>query len=203
MRLTQRCGQRCPLLRVRAVWTRDPETWRSFYTLLCKPDLISLALSCGDRNNSAVCGRGNNVASGAPDAPSAPLTLSRCGCVWWAVGWAAPWAEAASSPSPTPGCPPAGRGTRAAGGSGGRPGAARRVLLLERHRGLTSWLLSLEGGWGGGFLCSRCFQSPPAMHDHVKGRVTPPAWQPICGRAGVGGVGSTWRSRDWQSNTLR
>lgn len=53
--LTQRRGQRCPLLRVRAGWTRDPETWRSFYTLLYKPDLIWLALSCGDRNNSHVC----------------------------------------------------------------------------------------------------------------------------------------------------
>lgn len=61
MRLTQRCGQRCPLLHVRDVWTRDPETWRSFYTLLYKLDLIWPALSCGDRNNRQVIMEGRYI----------------------------------------------------------------------------------------------------------------------------------------------
>lgn len=100
-----------------------------------------------------------------PQPTPPPLTRSMCGCVWWAVGWAALWVGAASSPSPTPDCPPAGRGRTAAGGSGGRSMAARRALLLQRHRGLTSWLLPLVGGVGGrGLRCSRSFWSFTAAH---------------------------------------
>lgn len=48
-KLTQRCGRKCPLRRERVVWIHDPETWRSFYTLLYILDLIWLALSCRER----------------------------------------------------------------------------------------------------------------------------------------------------------
>lgn len=97
------------------------------------------------------------------------LTLSMCGCVWWAVGWAAPQAAEVSSPSPKPDCPPSGRGRRAARGFGGRWGADAG-LLARRHQGLTSWVVT---GWD--------FFSVLGPSDSAQGRrgrrVTPPAWQ--------------------------
>lgn len=69
------------------------------------------------------------------------LTLSMCGCVWWAVGWAALRAGAASSPAPTPDCPPSGRGRRAAGASW-ETWAAATALPPARRQTLTSWLVT-------------------------------------------------------------
>lgn len=65
-----RCEQRCRHHHERAGWSHDPVTWRSFYTLLWTPDLSEHA-----------------------------QTLSRCVCVWLAVGWAGPEADV---PRPLP-----------------------------------------------------------------------------------------------------
>lgn len=70
---------------------------------------------------------------------SLSLTLSMCGCVWWAVGWATPRAEVVSSLSPKPDSPPSEKGRRAAVGSEGR-WAAAVGLLVRRDQGLTSWV---------------------------------------------------------------
>lgn len=198
-RLTQRCGQRCPLLHVRGVWTRDPETWRSFYTLLYKLDLIWPALSCGRQKQQTGKPRLSwNDTSEERDLRRPPtLTLSKCGCVWWAADWAALWAEAVSSPSPRPGCPPSGRGRRGAGGSGGRWAAVRRGLLVGRHRGLTSWLVPARRG-GSRLLCSLCFRSPPVMR---KGKRKGGSHL-LHGRLFAAGGGSDRRSWKWQSSTL-
>lgn len=75
--------------------------------------------------------------------PPSSLTLSMCGCVWWAAGWAALQAVAVSSPSPKPDCPPSRRGRRDAGGFEVR-WAAVRGSLVGRHQGLTSWLLMVR-----------------------------------------------------------
>lgn len=106
------------------------------------------------------------------------LTLSMCGCVWWAMGWAALQAVVVSSLFPKPDCPPSGRGRRAAEESGGRWVAAGR-LPVKRHLGLTSLLVT---GYRLAFLGFFFFFSLFWISsDSAKGRrgrrVTPPAWQ--------------------------
>lgn len=72
--LTRRCGQRCLLLRARAVWTRDPETWRSFYTLLWTLDLILRVPSCTARH------RGRNISAQHTHCCGINAEIIHCTC---------------------------------------------------------------------------------------------------------------------------
>lgn len=208
--LTQRCGRRCPLLREWGVRIHDPETWRSSYTRLWIQDLIWLALSCRERESDQDGERErhsrrdwereqDNIniyymkychARGLPirrddyhdQSIFFLLTLSMCGCVWWAVGWAALQVGAVSSPSPKPGCPPSGRGRRAAAGCAGRRVAAGGPPA-RRGQGRTSWLVAGS--------CVFCFflllwVFSNGTQGRRGRRVTPPAWQEwMWGRGGI------------------